>query len=36
VQGQSLSFNQARGALKIIGGSSMLKCFNLQAIVFIP
>ena len=36
VQGHPLSFNQALGALNIIGGSSMVKSFNLQAIVFIP
>ena len=36
VQGHPLSFNQALGALDIIGGSRMLKRFNLQAIVFIP
>ena len=36
VQGHPLSFNQALGALNIIGRSRMLKSFNLQAIVFIP
>jgi hypothetical protein len=35
VQGHSLPFNQARGTLHSIGGGSVLKCFNLQAIVFI-
>jgi hypothetical protein len=36
VQGHPLSFKQSLGALDIIGGGSMVKSFNLQAIVFIP
>ena len=36
VQRHPLSFDQALGALNIIGGSRMVKGFDLQAIVFIP
>ena len=36
VQGHPGSFKQALGAHNIIGGRSMVKGFNLQAIVFVP
>ena len=35
-QGHPLSLNQALGALHIMGGSSVVKCFKLQTTLFIP
>src|SRR5437660_10213914 len=36
VQGHPLAFNQSLGARNIMGGSSMVKRFNREAMVFIP
>jgi hypothetical protein len=36
LQGNPISFNEALGALHIIGRSSMLKGFDLKAMVFVP
>ena len=36
MQGYPFAFHQPLGACNVIGGSGMVKCLDLQAIVFIP